>query len=520
MVATDDSSKEKALKTVVKGAGISFVALVFSNIALYLTRLVLARALTPEEYGMLFLVLSIMSIVMGLITLSLEGGIQRYVPYYLGKNDMKRVKGTVISSLKISLPVSLLAFAGLFIFADQIAVFFFHEASLSIVFRILSLTLPFYVIYKIFSSVLIGFKKVKYDAISWSIGRPLSTLTFLFIFMMFGFGLAGATTGYMMGYVVSGILAFFFAEKKVYPLIKSKIKPAGMKSKLLEFSLPLVVFGILWNIMTKIDTILLGSLKTSFEVGVYQTAVPTSQFLFVIPAALGALFLPVVSELLSKEKSESIGTVYKTVSKWVLYINLPLLLVFIMYPNAVINTLFGPEYIIAGNSLRILSISCFIYAISMLSGGIISLYEKTKYFILNSGICLVMATALSYLLIPVYGIDGAAIANLVTLSVYTIMVVYEAYMFSGHLPFNKQIIKSLAAGIISIIAVYCATKILFAELNIWVLAPMFIIFVVLYSLLLLVFRGLGKEDIMILKAIEEKTGLRIKFLRDLIKKFT
>ncbi len=518
-MSKDDASKD-ALKTVVKGAGISLAALIFSNLALYLMRLVLARALTPEEYGLLFLAISIVSIIMGVITLSLEGGVQRYVPYYLAKNDMRKVRGSVISSLKISLPFSIIVFLALFIFADQISVLVFHDPSLSVVIRILSLTLPFYVIYKMFSSLMIGFKMIKYDAYSWSVGRPLFTLIFLSLSMLLGFGLAGATAGYMMGYVMAGVLAFVFAEKMVYPVISSRIKAENMNRKLLAFSLPLVVFGVMWNVMTKVDTIMLGSLKSSFDVGLYQTSVPTAQFLFMIPSALGALFLPVISELLSKDKGENIGTVYSTVSKWVFYINLPLLLLFVMYPNAVINTLFGAEYIVAGNSLRILSIACFIFAMGMLSGNIISLYEKTKYFILNSGVCLAIGIAMNYILIPIYGIDGAATANLITLAVYTAMVIYEARLFSGHLPFNRHTLNSLAAGVISILAVYFSTKVMFAELTIWVLAPMFIVFVALYALLLLVFRGLGKEDIMILKAIEDKSGLKIKFLRDLIKKFT
>ena len=48
---------------------------------------------------------------------------------------------------------------------------------------------------------------------------------------------------------------------------------------------------------------------------------------------------------------------------------------------------------------------------------------------------------------------------------------------------------------------------------------MFILFILIYLLALLALKGLGKDDIMILKSIESKTGMKIKFLRTLIKKF-
>jgi len=518
-MAGDDSAGEAALKVMVKGAGISFVGLAFSNIVLYLTRLVLARALTPDEYGLLFLTLSIIYLVMSFVTLGFESGVQRYAPYYLAKNDMKKTKGVITSSLKMALPVSIFTFLILFIFSGQISLLIFHNASLAPIIAILSVTLPFFVVYKILSAAFFSFKKVEYDVFSWSISRPVVTLAILLISMFFGFGLMGATAGYALGFVASGVLAFILMETKVFHVFTGKIKATPLKKTLLVFSLPLVVFSILWNFMTRIDTILLGMLKTSFDVGIYQTAVPTAQFLLVIPGALGTLFLPVISEFLSSGKTDSIGKVYRTIFAWIFYMNLPLLLVLIIYPNAVINVLFGPAYITAGGSLRILATACFIYAISMLSVSIIGLYEKTKYFILNSGVCLAIAAGLSYMLIPAYGIIGAAAANITALSAYTAITVYEAYVFSGHLPFSKKIAKSLAAGVISILSVYFATKILFAELSIWILAPMFVVFIAMYALLLLILKGVGKEDIMILKAIETKTGLRIKFVRNIIKRF-
>jgi hypothetical protein len=35
----------------------------------------------------------------------------------------------------------------------------------------------------------------------------------------------------------------------------------------------------------------------------------------------------------------------------------------------------------------------------------------------------------------------------------------------------------------------------------------------------LLFKGLGKEDLEILKAIEQKTGIRIEFIRKIVKRF-
>lgn len=516
---TEETSKDNALKILVKASGISFFGMIFSQIILYLLRLVLARVLTPNEYGLLFLGFSLIYMLVFFVLLGLDGGIARYVPYYRAKKDFKRVKGVIITSLKISFPFSILVFLIMFFFSEEISVFVFHEPLLSPVIRIFSFIIPIFAIYKIFYSSLLSFKKIGYAVFSWYISRSLSTLLILLLFMLIGFGLAGVAIAYVLGFLISAVLVFFFMQFKVFPVFRSEIKSISLERKLLSFSLPIVVFSMLWNVMGRIDTVMIGIFKTSFDVGVYQAAMPTSQFLFLIPGALSGLFLPVISELLSKKKTEDIGKVYKTVSKWIFYLNFPLFLVFAIYPNAVINTLFGPEYIGAGNSLRILSIGYLVFSIGNLSSGMINLFEKTKYHILNAFLAVIAAVSLNYLLIPIYGIEGAAIANMMTFVIYTILPVIETYFISKHLPFHGGMLKSFVAGAVSITVVYSFTKFFFTDINIWILAPMFIIFLGIYSSLLLILRGLGEEDIMIMKAIEKKTGIKIDFLRKIIKKF-
>jgi O-antigen/teichoic acid export membrane protein len=515
----DEISKDKALKTVAKVSSITFAGMLSSQIILYLLRLVLARALTPSEYGLLFLGLSFISVLMTFVMLGLGGSIERYVPYYNARNDQKRVRGIILSTFKITLPFSALACILVFFFSDEIATSFFHEPSLSLILKIFSFTLPIFVIYKTFSCSTMAFKAVKYEMLSWHVGRSLATLFAVIAFWILGFGLIGSTVGYAIGFATSAILSFIFFEKRIFPLLGSKLKSIPAKKELLAFSIPLLVSGVLLDVMDKVDTFMLGILKTSTDVGIYQTAWPTSRFVYVIPGALAAIFIPVVSELLSRNKGSEIEKVYKTVNKWILYINLPMLLVFIAYPNAVINILFGSEYLEAGMCLRILSITYFINSMSILSSGMINLHKKTKYHIINAGTSLVISVVFNYMLIPIYGINGAALSTLITFSVYTFMIMAEAYFISGYSPFHNDMIKAMLAGIISITGVFILTKTLFTELNVFLLTPMFIIFITAYSLLILVFRGLGEDDIMILKGVEEKTGIRIKPLRNLIKRF-
>jgi len=517
--AESDSLKDQALKTMVKGAGVGFAGQAISSILMYATRLVAARYLSPEEYGLIFLGISILNIIIVFAGLELAGAVTRYASYYAGKNDKSKVRGVFVSSLKMSIPLGILAFLLTFYLSDYIAITFFHNQSFAAVLKIFSFVLPFFVAYKTFEAGIIGLKRMDLCAGVRDIFRPLFTLLIVFLFLFFGFGLTGATIGYALGFIAVSIVAYIVTEKKIFPIVKSEVRAARMEKKLLKYSLPLMMYGIVLTFVLRIDTLMIGALKTAADVGLYQTALPTSQFLMIPLVALGGLFLPVTSELLAKKKTREINETYKIVTKWSFYIVFPMFLVLFMYSGAVINMLFGFEYIQAETALSILSIASLVYVLNGFSMNILNLLEKNKFLLLNSLITLGAAVLLNFLLIPVYGINGAAIAMVISYSIMTSLCIIEAHHFCGGHPFHRDMIKAVAAGLISVAAIYYMTRLFFSDLTIFILAPMLIVFIVLYSLLLLVMKGVGKEDIMILKAIEKKTGLRIGFLRKIMKRF-
>ncbi|MCK5023527.1 MAG: oligosaccharide flippase family protein [Candidatus Aenigmarchaeota archaeon] len=515
----EDISKDQALKTIVKGSGIGFFGMIFSNLILYVLRVILARSLTTNEYGVLFLAISLISMLMFLAMLGIGDGILKYIPHYRIKGDNERVKGVIVSSFYILFPVSIVVFIVLFIFAEQISVIFFSEPMLTPIIRMFSVIIPLFAIYNVFSITMTSFKKLEYPVISWLICKPLSILIIVIISFVLGFGLLGAAFAYVVGFAVSAVMAVIFLETRVFPVFRNKIKAIQMKKKLIIFSLPLIVYGILWNFMSKIDTLMLGMMMTSFDVGLYQAAIPTSQFLFMFSSVLTGLFLPLISELLAKDKIENIGVVYRTIPKWIFYFNFPLFIIFFMYPNVVLNMVFGSDYIQAANSLRILSLGFFVYSIGILSTIMLTAFEKTKYHMVNSGLALLVGIVLNYVLIPLYGINGAAMATTITFIFYVSMPIFETYRISGKTPFHIDMFKSLVSGTVSMFIIYTATKLFFAELNIWIMSIMFFMFILSYTILMLALKGLSKDDIMILKAIEKKTGIRVEILNKIIKKF-
>ena len=100
----EESFLDVSLRKIAKGAGIVLRAFGYGS------RLIIAR-LGASDYGLVALGFAVMSIAATLSMVGMQSGIVRYVSFYKGKEDKGRIKGTIISALKITLPLSfILAF--------------------------------------------------------------------------------------------------------------------------------------------------------------------------------------------------------------------------------------------------------------------------------------------------------------------------------------------------------------------------------------------------------------------------
>ena len=84
-------------------------------------------------------------------------------------------------------------------------------------------------------------------------------------------------------------------------------------------------------------------------------------------------------------------------------------------------------------------------------------------------------------------------------------------------PFRMNHLKPVFASIISVLVVYELAKCLGATLP--VLIVMLFVFIILYFFLLLIFKSFEEEDLMIMRAIDQRLGTKSDWLRKIIGKF-
>ncbi|OZT78638.1 flippase [Salinicoccus roseus] len=216
---------------------------------------------------------------------------------------------------------------------------------------------------------------------------------------------------------VALIIAYF-----KYRTISSKWRiDLNYAKYILSNSWYLILTGLMITFYMQIDKVMLGSmLLNTHEVGVYSAAVAVASMWYFVPMAIITSFQPVIMNYKNKDKEKylrSVQQLYAIIS----WTGIVFGLLTILFSDLIIGILYGADYSEAGN---ILTISVWAGTFAMLGSarGVWLVSEGLqKYTVIFMGAGAAINVTINYILIPIWGGYGAAIATLVAQVVVSII---------------------------------------------------------------------------------------------------
>ena len=194
------------------------------------------------------------------------------------------------------------------------------------------------------------------------------------------------------------------------------------------------------------DLLLLSHLRDATEVGIYGAA---SRAVTIGTFALQAIRLaiaPQISRLLARGDRAQAQTVYQTATWWLIVVSWPLFLSLAVFGPALLGV-FGPGFDEGATALAILSMAMLVnlgtgnVTVVLLMGG------KSSWNLLNTAVALVLNVGLNLVLIPRFGMEGAAIAWAVSIIVDNLMALTEVWLFLGMRPFGPGYLPAASAAL-------------------------------------------------------------------------
>ena len=288
--------------------------------------------------------------------------------------------------------------------------------------------------------------------------------------------------------------------------------------ELVLFSLPLLGSTIFFMIVVWTDTLVLGIFRSSVDVGLYNAAYPLAQFISFPLFSVGYIFMPVLSELYARGRLDEIGRNFSILTKWISFTTFPLFLIFFLYADTVVTYLFGMEYLASANALRILSLGYMLYNLSGQTSSILIGIGENRFTLYTSIFVASLNITLNIILVPKFGIEGAAVASAIALFLTNLIRCLKIYLKIGASPLSRNLIIPSIISIGIILLLYLLLNNLLI-LNFWLVILILIFYYLVFALVVLFTRSLDKEDLDLLYSIEKKAGIRIRFIEKLLIKF-
>ena len=206
---------------------------------------------------------------------------------------------------------------------------------------------------------------------------------------------------------------------------------------------------------------------------------------------------------------------YKSTSKWNFLVVLPLVLLILLFATEIIRLLYGNDYAPGSTALIILSFGIAMNDFSGTAGNILVGSGHTKLNLVCEAIAAVMNILLNILLIPRYGITGAAVATSISYTARNISAVSFVYFKFGIHPFKASYLRLSLAGLITTGTIYGLKMILPFS---WLISMILLgfTFILIYTSLAVLFRSLDRNDGVIIEAIESKTNIDLSLIKRFI----
>jgi len=505
---------DNSLKLMVKSSFFVFIALILSKILAYSYRILVARSFGPEVYGLFTLAVMISGWFIVFSSLGLNQGLLRYISLYRGKKEINKIRFIFKISSKIVLFSTLLSAIILFFLAQFISINLFHNPGLIIFLKLFSIIIPLFAFSNIFLSILRAYEKITWYSFILNILYNSLKLIILLILIFLGIKTNAVIFSYLLGILIMLIVSYLVCKYKISEIFGKDNLPKEIRKNIAKeffsYSWPVLFFGFFGGILPWIDSFVIGYFKGASDVGFYNAAIPLVFLLGISQELFVPLFFPLITREYAKKNFKLVKELTKQIGKWIFLLNLPLLIMIILFPGALINIFFGSEYLFAANALRILVIGAFFANITVLSVNLISMVGKTKVILINTLITCVFNTILNIFLVPKYGIDGAAFSTTISWIFFGIIFVFQANHYTSIIPLRRKMLRILIISFIPTFLLIFTKQ--FIRINLISIILLGVFFYLSYFLLIFLTKCLDKNDFIVLKSIWKKIFIKNKII--------
>ncbi len=409
----------------------SFVAVFLVRFVGGITTFIIARILSPADYGTWVTLLVIVSYA-PIVCLGTMETLVKMFPFYTGRGEIARaarMESNVLGSLALSAALLLAAGATFQFFTHA-----FDSGQLRFLIRLFSLAAGL--------AVFSGFYYYRFTAHqNFRYVSYIETLRAVMLFALLVpfswlWGLRGAAIAYVANELV--ILSFsYIANNRVLGRCAIRFEPGEMKG-LIAIGFPITVIWWTYMLQTSVDRLISMSMLGRAPTGFYGLGASMASAIVLIPMVLGRVLYPKVNEEVGRNADQERLTLYVLAPAQGLGLFLPVLVGTLLLLTPDLYRTFFPKYVPGIASAQILLVG--VYFVSLIRTGVnylvaIDKQNKVLAFVLVS-LCANILTGVGLVKLG-FSIEGISVGTSVSALMFAALLWKSVFSRLGY-PLTRQ----------------------------------------------------------------------------------
>ena len=208
-------------------------------------------------------------------------------------------------------------------------------------------------------------------------------------------------------FIISSAVVYFFLFKKDF--VTSKHQNFS-SSSILKTSYPMAISAISFFLMQSTDVLFISAYDTFDSVAYYSIAVKLASVTALALISVNIVIAPKIATIYNDKNFYELKSILKKATRINVVISLPIIIVLLCFSEYILST-FGINYVLAKSALWVLLIAQFFNSVTGPSALYLNMTGRQKKLNVILLISLLINIVLNIILVPAYGMLGAAIST-------------------------------------------------------------------------------------------------------------
>ena len=380
-----------------------------------------AKLLPTSALGAISLLLAIASLMNVAFSFGFPVTAQHFISFNIGTGDHAEMRSVALKILGISGVLSLGSLAFTFVTARLLAILFFHNPYDTALIEVASFYIAIGVFFGVLHGSALGFQMFRADALIFLSSASLSYLLGLLLLLIFHgiiYLIIGLTICYLYGSILYLIYIFFRMPESKEMSNKTSL------SIIFSYSWPILLSSLIGYGSSYVDRFVVAYFFNLSTLGIYSFVLLVSSSLSFLSGPIANVLVPKLSEYFSTDDNEKMKFGVSLSSTVTMLVYSPMALGLASVAPIALMLLAKPVFASGYVALIILLGTSSVMVLGGILGSVIYAVRKTWVYLITTVMTLVSNITLSFILIPRFGMIGAAVANS-SVSVVAFIILYH-----------------------------------------------------------------------------------------------